>query len=391
MDFQLLHLELMIGNIKINVNKKFLGNKMKKILLAAILFSVIPFTNISLSQEISNNGFTIIRQWWNAQFPAQEKYTENAKQLQLIKVSGSKFVKADGDTILFRGVSIADPDKIEFQGHWDKQLFERVKNLGATLVRIPVHPIAWRTRTPEKYLHLLDQAVKWATELNLYVIIDWHSIGNLKTGLFQDPMYITSYTETLNFWQMIAKHFSGHNTVAFYELFNEPTTYREELGSITWDEWRKMNEDMIRVIRAFDKETIPLVAGFDWAYDLTPLNFDPVNATGIGYVTHPYGHKRTPPYEPKWEENFGFASAQFPVFATEFGFTLGDISTKDNIEYGKAIINYLENKGISWSWWVYDPDWYPQMIKAWDSDELTDNGKFFKDSVDGKFKEKKVK
>jgi hypothetical protein len=217
----------------------------------------------------------------------------------------------------------------------------------------------------------------------MYIIIDWHSIGNLKSGLSQDPMYITSYTETLDFWKTISRHFSGHNTVAFYELFNEPTTYKEQLGSITWEEWRKMNEDMIKVIRAFDTETIPLVAGFDWAYDLTPLNFDPVNASGIGYVSHPYGHKRIPPYEPKWEEAFGFASEKYPVFVTEFGFILGDMGMKDNIEYGKAIINYLESKKISWSWWVYDPDWYPQMIKSWDTHELTDNGKFFKDAADG--------
>lgn len=345
-------------------------------------FILLCFSSINFSQEISNNGITIQRDWWNAQFPSQ-KFTDGAKSLDHIKINGTQFVNPKGDTIQFRGASISDPDKIEYQKQWNKKIFQNLKNLGANIVRIPVHPFAWRTRTPNEYLKLLDQAVKWCTELNMYIIIDWHSIGNLKTGLFQDPMYITSYTETLNFWQLISKHFAGHNTIAFYELFNEPTTYFEQLGSITWEDWRKMNEDMIRVIRAFDKETIPLVAGFDWAYDLTPLNFDPVRAENIAYVSHPYGHKRNPPYEVKWEENFGFASQRYPVFVTEFGFILGDMNMKDNIEYGKAIINYLEAKKISWSWWVYDPEWYPQMIKSWDTHELTDNGKFFKDAVDG--------
>ena len=48
-----------------------------------------------------------------------------AKLLSLIKVKGNKFINAKGDTVLFRGVSIADPDKIEHEGHWNKQLFER--------------------------------------------------------------------------------------------------------------------------------------------------------------------------------------------------------------------------------------------------------------------------
>ncbi len=57
------------------------------------------------------------------------------------------------------------------------------------IVRIPVHSVTWRGETPAKYLKLLDQAVDWCTEDCLYVDIDWHSIGNLEEGLFQDPMY----------------------------------------------------------------------------------------------------------------------------------------------------------------------------------------------------------
>lgn len=85
---------------------------------------------------------------------------------------------------------------------------------------------------------------------------------------------------------------------------------------------KKINEDIIRLIRAYDKETIPLVAGFDWAYDLSHLHYDPINAEGIAYVTHPYPMRRQPPWEPKWEENFGFAADRYPVIATELGFRL---------------------------------------------------------------------
>jgi endoglucanase len=99
------------------------------------------------------------------------------------------------------------------------------------------------------------------------------------------------------------------------------------------------------VIRAFDREKIPLVAGFDWAYDLTPLRINPVEAEGIAYVTHPYPHKRTQPWEPKWEEDFGFAADQFPVIATEIGFTNGRGGTADNGAYGKAIVGLSGREG----------------------------------------------
>jgi endoglucanase len=325
---------------------------------------------------------------WYEDGPSQmPEPNPKAKALPLIKVQGNKFITEGGKTILFRGMSISDPDKIERQGHWNKAHFEQVKEMGAMIVRIPVHPVAWRERTPEKYLELLDEAAEWCTDLGMYIIIDWHSIGNLGMELFQNPMYNTTKPETYQFWRTISQHFTGNNTVAFYEIFNEPTIYRGELGSLPWSEWKKINENIISIIRAFDTETIPMVAGLDWAYDLSPLRDDPINAEGIAYVTHPYSFKRSQPWEPKWEENFGFAADKYPVVATEFGlFT--DPGEPGHEDYGNRIINYLEGKGISWMCWVYDPHWGPQLLKSWKYD-LTPKGEFFKKAMHGELEVQK--
>jgi hypothetical protein len=321
--------------------------------------------------------------WWSDGFYPRPVKNPKAKLLPLISVRGNKFVSANGDTVLFRGMSIADPDKIEGQGHWNKLLFEKVKEMGATLVRLPVHPAAWRGLGPRKYLALLDSAASWCADLGIYVIIDWHSIGNLQMELFQDPIYNTTQKETYEFWSIIARHFAGDNTVAFYELFNEPTTYRGQLGSVSWAEWKKINENIIHLIRAFDTETIPLVAGFDWAYDLTPLHDDPINAEGIGYVTHPYPNKRSLPWEPKWEEDFGFAAGRYPIIATELGFDMQPgAATAGPNDYGNAITHYLEGRGISWMAWVFDPEWGPRLLKSWDGFQLTGSGEFIKQALD---------
>jgi endoglucanase len=321
--------------------------------------------------------------WWRDRPFGRAYAGSQTNQLSLVRVQGNKFVGPDGQAILFRGLSISDPDKIVQQGHWNKAHFEKVKEMGATVVRIPVHPSAWRERTPQDYLKLLDQAVDWCTELNLHVIIDWHTIGNLQMELFQDPMYDTSRKETFEFWRTIARHFKGTRTIAFYELFNEPTLYRGQLGGASWSEWKKLNEDMIRLIRAFDTEKIPLVAGFDWAYDLTPLHQEPIEAEGIGYVTHPYANKRSKPWPPKWEEDFGFAAGRYPVFATEFGYSVREGTEGTDNDYGDAIINYLEEKGISWAAWCYDPEWGPTLLQSWNYD-LTASGKFFIQAMQAK-------
>lgn len=351
---------------------------MKNTLLGFLLFAFA--VGIVAAAETSPS---LTRKWWQQSDGSWRRPEANpkAKVLPLVSVRGNKFVNPAGETLLFRGLSVADPDKLAGQGRWNRELFVAAKDLGANLVRLPVHPIAWRERTPKEYLLLLDQAVEWCTDLGIYLIIDWHSIGNLKAGMFQAPMYETSMPESLAFWRLIAAHFTGHNTVAFYELFNEPTHFHGRLGSISWTEWRELNEEMIGVIRAWDKETIPLVAGFDWAYDLNPLRYEPVRAAGIGYVTHPYANKRSQPWEPKWEENFGFAANTYPLIATEWGFSLKDGEVVDDAHYGNRLTRFLEQRGISWMAWAFDPEWGPKMLTSFDGFALTGFGEFAKQAM----------
>ena len=345
--------------------------------IICIWIILLSFVVIGISQE--NNA----EDWWKSSQFFMPYKSETAKKLALISVSGNKFVNSNGDTILFRGIAISDPDMLADQGHWNKKHFEKVKEMGAMIVRIPIHPMAWRQRTPREYLKLLEQAVEWCSELGMYIIIDWHSIGNLGMEVFQNPMYNTTKTETYNFWKTIAWHFRGHNTIAFYELFNEPALGQGRFGSMSWTEWKDINEKMIHLIRAYDPEVIPLIAGLDWAYDLTPLHFEPIQATGIGYVSHPYPMKRQPPWPDKWEENFGFAAEKYPIIATEIGFGMREGDNIDENHYGPIIINYLESKGISWMAWVFDPEWHPHLFESWDTYKLTPPGEFFKKALHG--------
>jgi hypothetical protein len=317
------------------------------------------------------------RPWWRDRPYGPAFVPSEGTPLPRIRVLGNRFVDPDAKPVLFRGVSISDPDKLVRQGHWDTNHFLHIKELGANLVRIPVHPGAWRAQGKVAYLRMLDDAVRWCTDLGIYVDIDWHSIGNLQMELFQDPMYDTSRKETFEFWRTIAQHYRGNSTVAFYELFNEPTLMRGQLGSMSWSEWKKLNEDMIRLVRAFDTNTIPLVAGLDWAYDLTPLNIEPLQAERIGYVVHPYPNKRPRPWEPRWDVDFGFAAARYPVIATEIGFSVPKGTTVKDDDYGRVITRYLESRGMSWVAWCYDPEWGPTLLRSWNY-ELTGSGEFFR-------------
>lgn len=324
-------------------------------------------------------------EWWKLPYPQPFDASKLQNSMSLIQVKGNSFVDDRGQVVIFKGVNISDPDKLEKNGYWSKACFEVIKTWGANIIRVPVHPIAWRERGNEEYLKLLDQAVEWANELNLYLIIDWHTIGNLGQGLFQHPIYDTTKQETYNFWRSIAFRYRNVPTIAFYEIFNEPTTWSGQLGNMSWAEWKQINEEIIQIIFAFDKNVIPLVAGFNWGYDLKEVKNDPLRMEGIAYVSHPYPQKVAPPWAEKWERDFGFVADTYPLFASEFGFMAAEdqgahIPVISDESYGRAIMDYFQNKGISWTVWCFDPDWPPQLISDWNYTP-TKQGEFFRQEM----------
>ncbi len=326
--------------------------------------------------------------WWRSPRPEPFDASSVATGLEVVRVDGNRFVDESGETVVLQGVSIADPDRLAAAGRWRRSLFEEIAAWRANVVRLPVHPVAWRGRGKIGYFELLDQAVVWATELGLYLVIDWHSIGNLVSEMFQDPIYDTTRRETREFWRSVAERYRGVPAVAFYELYNEPTVFDGKLGAASWAEWKRLNEELIEIIFAHDRDVIPLVAGFDWAYDLQPVAEAPIEIEGIGYVSHPYPQKVAPPWPESWERDFGFVADRYPVFVTEFGFTPpgepgANVPVAGDEEYGRAITSYLADKGISWIAWCFDPQWGPRLISDWDYTP-TRSGVFFRGVMTGR-------
>ena len=102
---------------------------MKKHLIP--LFFVVSFlfanNQTLLPQNFQKKGSEKYHAWWNDRFPDSPLKFKNAKALPLISVKGNRFVNQNGDTIQFHGLAIADPDKLENQGHWSKEIFTKAK------------------------------------------------------------------------------------------------------------------------------------------------------------------------------------------------------------------------------------------------------------------------
>jgi len=300
--------------------------------------------------------------WLQDRAVGQRPFTAYANKLPLISVSGNHFVDPQGKTVLFRGLCVADPDKIDLQGHWNRDLFVKAKEMGATIVRLPVHPAAWRQRTPAEYLKLLDQAVFWCSELDLYVMIDWHSIGNLVTGIFQDPMYDTTREETFNFWRVMARHYAGHHTVAFFELFNEPTN-----GGA----WATTSYDMqqwLDTARKGAPNNIVLVGTPNWNIQVGDAADAPLDGSNVMYVSHMYPRDFALDFV---REQLLNAAAKVPVFMTEWGFQEDASGDPANEKTNGTIHSFaiplkqlVDEQRISWTAWSASATWQPPMFDA---------------------------
>jgi len=48
-----------------------------------------------------------------------------AKEMAIVKVEGNHFVMPDGNTVLFRGIAISDPDKVARQDIGTKRILKK--------------------------------------------------------------------------------------------------------------------------------------------------------------------------------------------------------------------------------------------------------------------------
>lgn len=305
----------------------------------------------------------------------------SANGLPKIHVEGKNFVDENGKTIIFKGLCFSDPVKLISENKWGEDYFNEASSWNANIVRFPIHPQNINRYGWDKTFEAIDQGIAWAKQLGMYVIIDWHSIGNLKDEKYTNAMYNTTKEETFRFWRTVAQRYKDEPAVALYELFNEPTIQQKDLGKCTWDEWRTINEQIIDTIRTYDADKVCLCAGFNWAYDLTEVKSKPIRRQNIAYVSHPYPMKREQPWKEKWEKDFGYVADAYPVICTEIGYCLesergAHVPVKSTDVYADHITKYFEQKGISFTIWCFDPHWAPTLITDWNY-TLSTQGRYF--------------
>ena len=337
------------------------------IALSVVVGAVVVLAILGVGALIAARGGHV-----SIQLPVRhtEKFDASAIDLPPLDVRGSRLRTSDGAAVQLRGVMVPDPATLAGDGRFEHQLVRDVAATGANVLRVPVHPGRWAE--DEDYLwRYLDPIVGWAGDEGLYVIIDWHVIGNVATGSApHDPdLFAADLDTTRAFWTAVAKHFVDTPHVLF-ELVNEPQ-------GIAPDDWRDVADELTDLIREQGATQPVVVGGTEYARDLSWLADGGVDDPDVVYATHVYpAHARA-----WWQSWFGGVTARYPLLLTEWGFQTDAGPHRDQAYlvgdvdgYARPLLDALEQEGAAgWvaCWW--DDEWDPQMFQpAGNGEELGD-------------------
>lgn len=190
----------------------------------------------------------------------------------------------------------------------------------------------------------LDRVVQAAAAQGLYLILELHGTTT-ELSARQAP------DGADELWDALARAYGAAPHVAF-DLYNEP-------HDIEWDDWRAQAQLLCRAVRdAGATESLVIVGGLDWSYDLSPLLSDGAaldeDLGPVAYAAHAYPFKGRPAHGPReWDQRFGAAAQRYPVVVSEFG---ADDSQVMPCGFGDAALarrwllqltGYLDARGLS--------------------------------------------
>ena len=297
-----------------------------------------------------------------------------------LSVKGTDIVDMNGDKYQLKGVSTHGITW--FPDYVNKEAFETLRDdWGANLIRLAMY-----TDTGDSYgycsggdkdeiLALVDKGVSAATELGMYVIVDWHILSD------SDPN--NHIDDAKEFFDKVSKKYAAQENV-IYEICNEPN------GGTQWSSVKSYAETIIPVIRANDKDALIIVGTPNWSQDVDIASQDPITGyDNIMYAVHFYAatHKDDLRNKVKTALDNGL-----PVFVSEF--SLCDASGNGGIDYDSSdewfeLIN--ENNLSYSSWSLCNKNETSALIKSdstatgsFSDGDLSDTGKYVRDRIMGK-------
>lgn len=241
-----------------------------------------------------------------------------------LKVSGTNIVSESGQKVQLKGVSTHGI--AWFPQYVNKSCFKSFKKMGVNTIRIAFYSDPGAGYSTSLYTKI-DEGIRYATELGMYVILDWHilSDGNPKTHQKQALKFFTRY----------AKKYGSQKNI-LYEICNEPN------GDVTWGrDIKPYANKVIKRIRKYDKKSVIVVGTPTWSQDVDVVAKSPIKQKNIAYALHFYAATHTDWIRDKVKAAY---QAGLPMLVSEFSICdasgNGGIDKKSATKWMKLLKKY---------------------------------------------------
>lgn len=289
-----------------------------------------------------------------------------------LSVRGSGLVDKNGNDFQLQGVSTHGI--AWFPQYVNKAAFQTIRDeWGANCIRLAMYSAensGYCTGGNQSELkQLVNDGVSYATDLGMYVIIDWHIMN-------QDGDPNTHKTEALAFFEEMSAKYADYDNV-IYEICNEPN------GGTQWSSIKSYAMEVIPVIKANNPDAIIIVGTPNWSQDVDIAANDPITGySNIMYTIHFYADTHRDSLRQKVQTALDKGVA---LFCTEFGICDASGSGANNITEGNKWISMFDNNNISYCIWnLSNKAETSSLIQSgcdktsgWTVNELSEAGKWY--------------
>ncbi|QQS35404.1 MAG: cellulase family glycosylhydrolase [Ignavibacteriales bacterium] len=316
-------------------------------------------------------------------------FTSNIfSQNSFVTVDGKNFIDVEGKPILLKGINLGNwlvPEGYMFhfksvnaprmiyeffnvlvgedeankfwnsfrENYITKEDIHYIKSLGFNSVRIPFNYRLFVTESPYYELkgvgyELLDKAIKWCREENLYVILDMHCAPGGQTGdniddsfgypfLFESP---ESQQLTIDIWKKLASIYKDETIIIGYDFLNEPIAHYFDVDKLN-PTFEPFFKKLSAEVRAIDPNHIFFIAGAQWNSNFKV--FGPPFDDKLVYTFHKYW---TEPTQDVVQDYIDYGNKyNVPIWMGESG--------ENTNEWINEFRTMLEQNNIGWCFWPY--------------------------------------
>ncbi len=221
----------------------------------------------------------------------------------------------------------------------------------------------------EQLKQLVRDGVSYATELGMYVIVDWHILSDCDPNQNKD--------EAIAFFREMSEAFADNDNV-LYEICNEPNS------GTSWDSIKSYAEEVIPVIREQKPDAVILVGTPTWSQEIDKAAASPLTFDNVMYTLHFYAGTHKDDLRNRLET---CAQSNLPVFVSEFGMCDASGNGANDFDSTTKWLDLLNKYQISFCCWnLANKDESSSVFKAastalsdWTDEDFNESGRWIRE------------